>query len=55
MTEDEAAAPQALVDGGDFAAMCAALEARGGDATSVASLLRQWIEEGLLARPAGSV
>lgn len=46
---DEAAALQALVGGGDFAAMCAAVESCGGNATSVAALLRQWIDEGLLA------
>jgi len=48
VAEDEAAALQALVEGGDFAAICAAVETYGGNATSVASLLGQWISEGLL-------
>jgi hypothetical protein len=49
VANDEAVALRTLLDGGDFAAMCAAVEACGGNATSVAALLRQWIDEGLLA------
>jgi len=52
VTGDEARALRALSDGGSFAEICAAIEAYGGgDATSVANLLGQWIGEELLARP----
>jgi hypothetical protein len=52
VTEDEANALRTLADGSNFATMCAAIEAHGGsNATSVASLLDQWINEGLLVQP----
>lgn len=52
VTEDEAAALRTLVDGGSFADVCATVETQNGrDAAWVASLLGQWINEGLLARP----
>ncbi len=48
--EDEATALRTLAEGGSFADVCAAVEARNGcDAAWVASLLGQWIGEGLLA------
>ena len=52
VAEDEALALRTLADGGSFAEICAAIEANGGgDATAVATLLGQWIGEGLLVSP----
>jgi len=49
---DEAAALRALAGGASFAELCAAVEARGsGNAASIATLLGQWIMDGLLAGP----
>ncbi|MBK6401225.1 MAG: putative DNA-binding domain-containing protein [Rhodocyclaceae bacterium] len=52
VAEDEALALRTLADGGSFADLCAAIDANGGgDATAVATLLGQWISEGLLSCP----
>jgi hypothetical protein len=53
VADDEAAALRTLVDGGDFAAMCATLQEHGDQdaATSAAHQLATWISEGLLSGP----
>ena len=49
VADDEAVALRTLADGGDFAAVCADVEASSArQADWVASLLGQWISEGLL-------
>ena len=57
VSPSEALALQTVLDGGNFAAICAALQASGdADAAAdvavrAASLLRVWLDEGLLAEP----
>lgn len=52
VTEREALALRAMLDGGSFAEICSALLSDGNPdaAASAASLLHSWVSEGLLAR-----